>query len=350
MSINTATIISLLEETKKIIEDGNKDISRGEEFEDYVFETIHGVGNSIGITNISQTGKQSFPDIIIGEYGIEVKFSNSQKWDSMGNSIFEGTYRHEVSKDIFVFFGKKNANGIEVKFDLYENCLSDIKVTHSPRFYINMEQDKDESILNQMGISYKEYRALSNSEKSKLIKKQLKNKLASGEEVWWMDEEVPPVIREYRNQSTEKKNKITAELFAYFPELLSNSSSKYMGPSVYLLSNYQLINSSLRDSFTAGGTVDFCVQGQIVNKVPKIYKKIYKLAPEIYKVIEETDLKILSEHWLDHDNVTMERIITDRHAVWKMLLNCYGRHSIPQGIRPSTIFEGGLGLTNVTLK
>jgi hypothetical protein len=350
MSLTNSQVISLLEGTKKKIESESLEVKTGEAFEDHVFITMENIALNMGIKNIRQTGKQSFPDIVIGSYGVEVKFSTSNKWDSTGNSIFEGTYQEEVTGDIFVFFGKSIGKGrISIRYDNYENCLSDVKVTHSPRFFINMDQKQEKSIFSQLGIRYSEYRKLTEIEKAGLIKKYLKSKLTAGEKVWWMDDETIPVVREYRNLSVQKKKFITSELFVLFPELLSDSTTKYFGASVYLMTDHQLINSSLRDTFSAGGKVAFRINGELVQGVSKIYKHLFELAPQIKSYIDQADIETLKENWLEHSIVKEAQIISDRQSTWKMLINHYGKN-LPDGVRASLFYEGGLGLKNVRVK
>ena len=48
---------------------------------------------------------QAFPDIAMGEYGVEVKFTLSDTWRSIANSVLE-TQRIESVRHIYIVFGK----------------------------------------------------------------------------------------------------------------------------------------------------------------------------------------------------------------------------------------------------
>lgn len=48
---------------------------------------------------------QAFPDIAMGEYGVEVKFTLNDTWRSIANSVLE-TQRIDEVKHIYVVFGK----------------------------------------------------------------------------------------------------------------------------------------------------------------------------------------------------------------------------------------------------
>lgn len=329
--------MSILEETRIIIEHQKLDyITRGEEFEDHVVSVI----KSVSKCEVKQTGKQSFPDIIVGGYGVEVKFSKSNKWESTGNSIFEGTFRNEVTQDIYLLFGRKvSENEIKVKFDLYENCLADVKVTHSPRFYINMELPEEKAILREIGLSYDDYRKLQTQDKGAAIKQYLKSKLKPGELVWWMDEgERSLIIKKFRTLEEEHKNKLRAELFVLFPEVVSNSTSKFEKAQLHLLNQHQVTFS--RDLFTAGGQVTLLIQNLYV-RVPAIYRKLFNDAQRINDFIHHTHSEELYSFWEEHEIVSLEEVKENKLESWLRLVDNLSA-SLPNGILSSDIYKEGL--------
>lgn len=328
----------LLEKVMNHIE--NTDLSHidnGEDFEDFVFSLIKQFSNH----HVEQTGKQSFPDIIIGSYGVEVKFTKSNKWESMGNSIFEGTYRNEVSDDIYVFFGKKvSKSKVQIRYDLYENCLADVKVTHSPRFYINMDLSEGESILNEVGVSYKTYRKLQSNERGREIKKYLKSKLNPGEIVWWMEEgERSVIIKKFKTLKLSEQLSLRAELFALFPEVVSNSNSKFEKAQLHLLNLHQVTFS--RDLFTAGGQVSLLINNQYILRIPAIFGKLYDDAKNIKKFIEETPNDILYEQWMDLNVISLNEVNENKDKAWQKILNNISI-TLPEGILPSDVYLSGI--------
>lgn len=48
---------------------------------------------------------QAFPDIALGEYGVEVKFARQDTWRCIANSVLE-TQRIESVKHIYIVYGK----------------------------------------------------------------------------------------------------------------------------------------------------------------------------------------------------------------------------------------------------
>ena len=90
----------------------------------------------------------SFPDVMAEKYyGVEVKSTQSSKWTSTGSSIVESTRDVNV-ENIYMLFGRLGGNPPEFRCRPYEDCLSNIAVTHSPRYMIDMEiRDRQEETI-----------------------------------------------------------------------------------------------------------------------------------------------------------------------------------------------------------
>ena len=124
----------------------------GDEFETVVYKnTLKASQNSPFEGHVFQTGPHAFPDIIARKYfGMEVKMTTGDKWVSTGNSILETTRVNDVER-IYMFFGKFGGN-FDVKYRLYQDCLCDVGVTHSPRYKIDMNLANGHSIFNKIGV------------------------------------------------------------------------------------------------------------------------------------------------------------------------------------------------------
>lgn len=351
----TTNLGSLLKRTAEAIEQEAdlSHITSGEAFEKFVFDKMIEVASRDASLpqDIIPTGKLAFPDIVVdGTWGVEVKFSNSGKWDSLGNSIFEGTSIAGL-QEIFVLFGKKNeknGNRIEVKFDLYENCVTDVKVTHSPRFIISMDEDKS-SLFNELEIKYNDFKVLDKSQKGKQIKDYFKKYLKPGDDVWWIDQEESvslPQIRTFNNLSKEEQDQLMVESFILFPEVLSNSShTKYNRVAPYWLTRYQVYNPSLRDKFSASGRVDIKISpSEDPITVSKIYGVLFNLSPKIKDIIDNpTDefFEIIKEKW---EEIGVRSASLTRNSLkdfWKHLIDYHGIPPYPNGL-PRNIFNYGI--------
>ncbi len=201
--------LSLLEESKNLL---LKNIATNKnyqplDFETFVYETMRNVAKeTVFEGTIERTGKFGFPDVLANRYfGVEVKMTKQDKWTSIGNSIFETSRVDDVER-IFILFGKFGGN-FDARYKAYQDCLPSIKVTHSPRYVIDMELSVNESIFEKIGTDYESFRKDEN--KVHLIKTYYKKQLKDGEELWWMDESqeksVAPIIRSFQNLEEKEK-------------------------------------------------------------------------------------------------------------------------------------------------
>ncbi|PTL37409.1 hypothetical protein C6Y45_16645 [Alkalicoccus saliphilus] len=314
-------INNLIEEVIKYIE-SEHDLSsqqNGTDFENYVVEMLKKINTDKGYDFIiEQTGKQTFPDIIINNtYGIEVKFSKGTKWESTGNSIFEGTLKAGLENQIFLLFGKQHGDQIQVRYKNYEDVLSDIKVTHSPRFYINMDVNKNQTILSKLDMEYNEFRVLDPPEKSKKIKEFVRRNLNEGEALWWIDEsESSPKVQLFSSLSSSKKDELLSKCMVLFPEIFSSLPDKYARATSYLLREHQIMTSSLRDNFSAGGKF-LWTRGEFTFNLSQIYRRLSYLAPLIHHQLSSFDLETLNDSWQLEDFPPEE----NTEGIWKYLID-----------------------------
>ncbi|WP_321388397.1 hypothetical protein [uncultured Enterococcus sp.] len=288
-------------------------ISSGENFESLVLEVAKSTELQNIILNAEDNGKHAFPDVRIQTiegkwYGLEVKFSNSGHWNSLGNSIFESVKSKEEKEfdyeDIFLIFGRKPAKkeevkNLEAKFDLYTNILKKIEVTHSPRFSIDMNLSNN-SVFSDSNLSYYQFRQKSNAEKVSFLKDYFKKNIT--ENRWYtqeeQDTEVSPALINEMDKSN--RNKLMAEGFILFPnDLFSESSTKYHKLAKYYMNEYFAFSSSLRDMFSASGRMEF---GSNNFSYSKVVYHFYRLRGDIESVLLEENeefIKICQKYWSD---------------------------------------------------
>lgn len=296
--IQEKTLVEILEEARKWLLPIKKPIISGEEFEAMLYSTIKEICARRKIRDVRRSGKQTFPDIIVWPFGIEAKSTISDSWVSTGNSIVETT-RVPGLKSIYMFFRKQDKSGVcDIKFRPYEGCLSDIVVTHSPRYKINMELGQNDNIFKKMGVDYATF---CKSDNIKIAKDYYRSTLKKGEELWWIDHSedagITPVIKNYSDLDEADQKKFKIEARVYFPEIFVTSTRKYVKVALHLLQNYQATCSSMRDIFSAGGQEMIILQGGKKEKVPKVLYHLYNDAREIRKFIEKVDRSILSKAW-----------------------------------------------------
>lgn len=198
----------------------------------------------------------AFPDIAVGEYGIEVKFTEKDTWRSIANSVFE-TFRNKEVVSIYVVFGKMGGLP-EVKWQAYQDCVIHVRTSHVPRF--ELEIDAKSSLFEQMKISYNEFSVLPTEKKMRYIREYAKARLKEGERLWWIEEKpeqehtLPIQVRLYTELSQSEKRKLRAEASLLCPTIVAGSrvKNKYSDVAMYLLTYHGVLASQARDLFSAG--------------------------------------------------------------------------------------------------
>lgn len=203
---------------------------------------------------------QAFPDIAVGEFGIEVKFTTNDTWRSVANSILE-TNRIDSVQHVYIVFGKMGGTP-SVKWGDYENSVMHVRTSHVPRFEV--EIGTDQSLFEQMGISYDEFRVSEMHEKMEYIRDYARGRLKSGERLWWLEDRpgeehtLPIQARLYTKLPIEEKKRLRAEAVLLCPEIVSSgrSRNKYDDVVLYFLTYHGVLAHQTRDMFSAGSVAN----------------------------------------------------------------------------------------------
>lgn len=208
---------------------------------------------------------QAFPDIAMGEYGVEVKFTLNDTWRSIANSVLE-TQRIDEVKHIYIVFGKMGGFP-EVRWGEYEQSVIHVRTSHVPRFEIELPSDKaavKEPLFQQMGISYDDFRKLEMQEKMKYIRAYAR-KIHPGGRLWWVEEKegsdehtTPVQARLYTNLPAEEKTRLRAEAALLCPCIVKSGRprNKYDDMALYLLTYHGVLCHQARDLFSAGSVAN----------------------------------------------------------------------------------------------
>lgn len=272
----------------------------GRNFEPYVKDLISDLAvGTLFENSIELIGGQRFPDIVAKKYyGIEVKTTTQNHWKTTGNSVLESTRVDNVER-IFMLFAKM-ANPIEFRCRPYEEVLSEVVVTHSPRYLIDMNLGEGETIFDKIKMPYDVLRKKENPIRP--IVEYYKSKLRPGEELWWMDPENNSkpsniVIRVWNNLSLTEKRELIMRGMVFFPELFSNRSDKFGRLAIWLLTREAVVCPNVRDLFSAGGKSDYAVGKKTYRKVPRIFLNLFENMPLIEETILNNSAYELSEYW-----------------------------------------------------
>lgn len=195
-----------------------------------------------------------FPDIVLGIFGIEVKFTTNDTKRSVANSVFEG-FRSKDVKHIYVVFGKMGGKP-EVRWGRYEECVMHVRTSHVPRFEVDI--DAQESLFKKFGITYDEFSSLSEEGRMRHIRKYAKGRLKPGERLWWLEgkpdegHSLPMQVKLFANLSKADKLKMRGEASLLCPQVVGSgrNRTKYIDPIMYLLTYHGIL--ATRDAFSAG--------------------------------------------------------------------------------------------------
>lgn len=214
---------------------------RGTEFEDIVYEALK--ENDFKPEQITHS-TQKFPDFIIEDLetgekiGIEVKKTNEAKWEVQGGSVFE-SLKNEV-EDTYILMGKFGGDKPEARLRKYEECLQDLRVTHSPRFYINLDLPEGEDYLTKKEA--KDLLTLSGDELNRKIRKLLR----TNNSTWWSEDETTA----WDVLSRDEKDIYLNEGISLFPEIFKGDYSNF---TPWLVYSCLVWCGHVRDIFSAGG-------------------------------------------------------------------------------------------------
>lgn len=200
--------------------------------------------------------KHAFPDVALGDFGIEVKFTIQDTWRSIANSVLE-TNRIESVKNVYVMFGKMGGDP-EIKWGRYDECVMHVRTSHVPRF--ELEMDTATPLFSQMGIAYDDFRSLDMHEKMNFIRGYARGRLREGERMWWLEDKpgeehtLPIQARLYTKLSTVEKTRCRAEAVLLCPQIVDSgrSKNKYDDVALYLLTYHGILCHQARDLFSAG--------------------------------------------------------------------------------------------------
>lgn len=239
--------------------------STSSEFENRVREILDELTSSDKSFHIDYSPHpQAFPDIAMGEYGVEVKFSKQDTWRSIANSVLE-TQRIETVKHIYIVFGKMGGTP-EVRWGEYERSVIHVRTSHVPRFEVEIPEigkPPHKSLFQQMGISYDDFRQLNMQEKMKHIRAYAR-KIHPDGRLWWVEEHeddlhtTPVQARLYTNLAPKEKVRLRAEAALLCPSIVKSgrTRNKYDDMVLYLLTYHGVVCHQARDLFSAGSVAN----------------------------------------------------------------------------------------------
>lgn len=271
---------------------------KSKDFETAVRNALQKLGQKHGVSIDFNPHPYVFPDIVIGKFGVEVKFTEKDTWRSVANSVFEGT-RSESVKHIYVLFGKMGGKP-EVKWGKYEDCVMHVRTSHVPRFEVEINAEK--SLFQKMGVTYDEFLSSSPEEKMKHVRKYARGRMKKGDHLWWLEDAsdkghmLELNVRLFKNLDKKEQRVLRAEMALLFPQIVSNGKGgsgrgKYDGAFMYLLTRHGVV--ATRDRFSAGSAM-----GKKSSKGGlQVMKGLQDIEPEMLDAAKYLDDNLFEEYW-----------------------------------------------------
>lgn len=262
-------------------------------FERTVAAELRVACNDAGLGSVKYTFHPSaFPDILVNGCGIEVKYTQRKTWHGTGNSIFEGM-RDPNTQRIYMVFCR--ADIPEIRWRKYEHCIKGVRISHSPRYMIDM--DVDNSFFDNLGIPYSEFISYSIREKMSHVREHVKQRIDEHEKLWWIDEEdshtLPMEVRIYRLLPADVKIMLRAETALMCPQIFKGSrkKGKYDQAAIYLLTQHGVVAPQIRDLFTAGSVAGTELGGNY------LLRSLKHIEQNIVDVSKRLDDALFVEYW-----------------------------------------------------
>jgi hypothetical protein len=241
---------------------------------------------------------QAFPDIVLGKFGVEVKFTTNDTWRSIANSVFEGT-RNQGVESIYILFGKMGGTP-EVRWGKYEDCVIHVRTSHVPRFEVEMLAK--ESLFLKMGVSYADFSKLPLEDRMKHIRSYARGRLKEGERLWWLEDSpeqghtLPLEVRLYMSLSQEEKRRCRAEAALLCPQVVkpSRAKNKYNDVTMYLVTYHGILCPQARDLFSAGSVA---LRGDATRGGNYILRALQDIEKEMRDAAKRLEDALFVEYW-----------------------------------------------------
>jgi len=283
-----------------------------------------------------------FPDIVAGKfYGVEVKSTVKDHWTSTGSSIVEST-RDEFVEKIYMLFGNLGAKTPSFKCRPYQDVLSDIAVTHSPRYLIDMNLKNGETIFDKMGVDYDSFRTSGKQiEKARGYFTERAQKSGRKEMPWWIsssdvDKASSFNIRMWNSLSQQERAVLLAKCLILFPETMCSVSSitKYNNAVLWLCSYCQVVSSCFRDDFSAGGKITKVDDVVLKTPLPRVFKTIVDSADIVKNLLKKPD-----EEMLELIKAYNPSLIKDPYGEWLKYCKDIGGDDLVDWIKSGSRLE-----------
>ena len=266
-------------------------------FQQQVQDTLRLAAADLGLQVGPSFHPHAFPDITANGFGVEVKYTSHDTWLAVGNSIFEGM-RDPTVEIIYIVYGKTGGTP-EARWARYEDCISHVRVSHSPRFVVDLSEDSSR-LFDNLSVPYGDFARLSDEDKMRHIRDYSRGRLGEGERLWWLEvaHTLPVGVRFYTHLTQEEKHAYRAEAAVLFPRVCASqyTRGKYDDASLYLLMHHGVFCPQARDLWTAGSVAGSRGDGNNPQG-PYILHALMNIQDLMREAALSLDDSLIAEYW-----------------------------------------------------
>jgi hypothetical protein len=267
--VEAMLITACAEGNKRLSETGISYSDDSKKNERFVVEVLMDVASSVGIPakSIRHLGGKAFPDVLIEGTRIGIELKGSRKGGAItGNSIYSGSMVEDLDKVYLLFWIDDRIP--KLGFRDYFDCVFDAKVTHSPRFALQVDLPIGESMFgtgsNQLGFEAADWLTGDAKYVERIVVEIRRRALERDEIPWWVVADAEGAVaveidsggglgglRSLRGIGRTASFSLQKTLFLGFPEVLSGGSAAHSIAIGWAISQKSVIIN--RDVFSAGG-------------------------------------------------------------------------------------------------
>lgn len=279
--------------------EGNKRLQRGavsysgdsKKNERFVVDVLKAVARTVGIPpdSIKHLGGRAFPDVLVDGTRIGIELKGSQRGGTIiGNSINSESMVEDLEKVYLLFWIDDRSP--KLGFRDYFDCVFDAKVTHFPRFALQVDLPKGKSMFGrgskQLGFEAADWLSGDSEYVERIVVEIRRRALERDEIPWWVDaDEMGAVefdshgglggLRSLKGIGRAASLSLQKTLFLGFPEVLSGGSAAHSMAIGWAISQKSVIVN--RDVFSAGGKRAIGLSHLGVNpKLPGVFRNCAK--------------------------------------------------------------------------
>lgn len=259
---------------------------------------------------VNHHGGHAFPDVSItgSGIGIELKGATSNRKFN-GNSVVASTMLPNLKK-IFLMYWIGISGDIGCKD--YFDCVATPVVTHSPRFQLDIDLDKNSSMFGtepgKVGAVDEVIFSSNGIDSEKIIKWMSDKARRNNETPWWIstDESLPigsTGLIQLNKVDAPKKKEFMKYSFLGFPKILAKSSpTKYSGLFEWAIQTRSIYAD--RDDYSAKGKVAINIPGFNTEpiRLPRSVQVAIEALSNDSKINIEELKKIHSKDFVDVDD------------------------------------------------